>query len=274
MVRPKNTPSTANGPDVFARNLLLRSLTLGDHALLVADMEPVILARGEVLFEPGEDVTSVTFPLDGTVTTLLVPLADGRTIESATVGREGALGGVVSQGHLPAFNRAVVQIGGAALRISARRLQEIKQTSPTLRNAVTRYADCLLAQVLQSVACNATHSIEQRSARWLLTLQDRLGIDELPITQEVLADMLGVRRSYLCGVLRSMQTQGLVANRRRCVTVLDRSALEGAACECYERVRTHFEDVLGAHYRPDGKLVAVAPLTEATQAPRLMKASA
>lgn len=273
MVRVKNTLSPSSSLEVFSRNLLLRSLTVGDHALLVGDMEAVTLDKGEVLFEPGADVTTVTFPLDGTVTTLLVPLHDGRAIESATVGREGAIGGVVSQGYLPAFNRAVVQIGGQALRISARRLQEVKQTSPTLRNAVTRYADCLLAQVLQSVACNATHSIEQRTARWLLTLQDRLGISDLPITQEVLADMLGVRRSYLCGVLRNMQGQGLIGTRRRCVTVLDRAALEAATCECYERVRGHFAEVLGAHYRPDGKIVAVAPLTKATQAPTLVKAS-
>ncbi len=259
MVQPVNVRTLPPRPDVFDRNLLLRALAPADRQLLAPLVEDVTLTTGHVLFDPGQDVTHVIFPLDGTVTTLLVPLLDGRTIETATVGREGALGGVVSQGYLPAFNRAVVQLGGPALRISAKQLQEVKQTSPAIRNVITRYADCLLAQVLQSVACNAAHPIDQRSARWLLTLQDRLGDDTLPVTQEMLADMLGVRRTYLCGVLRGLQAKGLIQIKRRQITISDRAALEGAACECHARVRKHFTDVLGAIYRDDGKLVAVKP---------------
>jgi CRP-like cAMP-binding protein len=243
----------------FSRNLLLRSLPGEERRRLSGQMEAVELARGAVLFEPGDDVTHVTFPLDGTVVTLLVTMREGRTIETATVGREGAIGGVVSQGYLPAFNRAVVQIGGPALRVGAGRLQAAKQTSLPLRNALTRYADCLLAQVLQSVACNAVHPIEQRCAKWLLTLQDRLDADVLPITQEVLADMLGVRRTYLSGILRSLHQQGLIAASRGRIAILNRPALQQAACECHSRVRRHFAEVLGAVYRQGGPLVAVDP---------------
>ena len=128
-----------------------------------------------------------------------------------------------------------------------------------MRNALTRYADCLLAQVLQSVACNALHTIEQRCAKWLLTLHDRLGTDVLPITQDVLADTLGVRRTYLSGVLRRMQEQGLVLVSRGRISLVNRGTLQAASCECRGRVRAHFAEVLGAVYREDGTLVAVAP---------------
>ncbi|WP_455985315.1 Crp/Fnr family transcriptional regulator [Methylorubrum extorquens] len=258
--------------DPFGRNLLLRSLAAAERRLVASHLEEVRLRTGDVLFESGDDVTHVTFPLDGTVATLLVPLREGRTIETATVGHEGAIGGVVSQGFLPAFNRAVVQIGGAALRVSAARLQTAKQASPVLRNALTRYSDCLLAQVLQSVACNAVHPIEQRSAKWLLTLHDRLGTDTLPVTQELLADMLGVRRTYLSGVLSRLQRQGLIQVSRGRITISNRKALQQAACECHSRVRNHYTEVLGATYRTDGTLVALDPTAAPNTPPSLVTA--
>jgi CRP-like cAMP-binding protein len=241
------------------RNLLLRSLPPGERKRLAPHGQVVALARGDVVFEPGDDVTSVIFPLDGTVVTLIVPLVEGRTIETATVGREGALGGVVSQGFLPAFNRAVVQMGGAALRIGAVELQEAKRDSLPIRNAMVRYADCLLAQVVQSVACNAAHPIEQRCARWLLTLHDRLDSDVLPVTQDLLADMLGVRRTYLSGILNRLHERGLVEIARAKITIRDRPALQAASCECHRRVHEHFSLVLGASYARDGTLVSLDP---------------
>lgn len=241
------------------RNLLLRSLPPGERGRLAPHAELISLVRGDVLFEPGDDVTSVVFPLDGTVVTLIVPLEEGRTIETATVGREGALGGVVSEGFLPAFNRAVVQMGGAAVRIGAAEMQAAKRASLLVRNAMVRYADCLLAQVVQSVACNAAHPIEQRCARWLLTLHDRLGSDVLPVTQELLADMLGVRRTYLSGILNRLHERGLVEIARARITVRDRRALEAASCECHRRVHEHFALVLGASFAPDGTLVSLDP---------------
>ncbi|WP_375464230.1 Crp/Fnr family transcriptional regulator [uncultured Methylobacterium sp.] len=247
----------------FGRNLLLRALQPADRALIAPHMEQAELARGVVLFDSGEPVSHVTFPCDRTVTTLVITMRDGRTAETATVGREGAVGGVVSQGYLPAYSRAVVQIGGPVLRLEAGRLQTAKHASRPLRNLFTRYSDCLLAQVLQSVACNALHPIEQRAAKWLLTLHDRLSSDVLPITQDVLAEMLGVRRTYLSGVLRGLHERRMIEVARGRVTILDRSALERAACECHGRVRRHFEDVLGAVHLDDGTLIAVDPTAAA-----------
>lgn len=250
----------------FGRNLLLRALQPADRALIAPHMEPAELARGAVVFASGDPVSHVTFPCDRTVVVMAITMLDGRTAETATVGREGAVGGVVSQGYLPAFSRAAVQIGGPALRLEAGRLQAAKHASRTLRNLFTRYADCLLAQLLQSVACNALHPIEQRAAKWLLTLHDRLSSDVLPITQDVLAEMLGVRRTYLSGVLRGLHERGMIAVARGRIAILDRPALERAACECHGRVRRHFEEVLGAVYLDDGTLVAVDPAAAPTAA--------
>lgn len=241
------------------RNLLLRALPASALKLLAGEFEEVTLSRGEVLFEPGAEVAQITFPCDGTVAMLLVTMQDGSAIETAMIGHEGAIGGVVSQGYLPAFNRAVVQIGGPALRLNAKHLQAAKQASPAMRNLFTRYADCLLAQVLQSVACNALHPIDQRCAKWLLTLHDRVGDETVPVTQEALADMLGVRRTYLSRVLGGLQEQGLISIGRGRISINDRAALEAAACECHGRVRDHFAEVLGATYVADGTLVALTP---------------
>ncbi|MEL6060653.1 MULTISPECIES: Crp/Fnr family transcriptional regulator [unclassified Methylobacterium] len=249
-------PSTSHPS--FEGNLLLDALDAGDRALLAPHLVPVECTRGSVLFEADDDVSQVTFPLRRTVATLIVPLRGGRTVETATVGHEGAIGGVVSQGYLPAFTRCVVQIEGSVLRMDADRLREAKRASPALDDLFVRYADCLLAQILQSVACNAAHPIEQRVIRWLLSLQDRLGTDALPVTQNVLATMLGVGRSYITGVLGTLQDQGLVVVGRGRIHILDRDRAETACCECHARVRRHFATVLGGARTPEGAFATFA----------------
>jgi hypothetical protein len=191
----------------------------------------------------------------------MVPIDGNRSVETATVGHEGAIGGVVSQGYLPAFTRCVVLVEGSALRMEADRLRDAKQASPTLNDLFVRYADCMLAQVLQSVACNAGHPIEQRVLIWLLSLQDRLGTDALPVTQVVVGNMLGVGRSQIAAVLTELQRRGLIHLGHGRIHMLDRARMEGAACDCHGRVRRHFRTVLGATYATDGGIVAV----EATQ---------
>ncbi|WP_407529167.1 Crp/Fnr family transcriptional regulator [Methylobacterium oryzisoli] len=245
-------------------NLLLQALRPKDRALLAPHLELKDYRRGDVLFEVGEDVSCISFPCGSSVAALIITMQDGRTIETATVGHEGAIGGVVSQGSLPAFSRAVVQISGPMLRLETARLQEVKASSPALRNLFTRYSDCLLAQVLQSVACNALHPIEERCARWILSLQDRLGGNVLPITHELLAELLGVQRSYLTRTLKSLQQQELVQVRRGRIIVCDRPALEQKACECHGAVRRHFETVLGAVYSTSGTLIALRPVANDT----------
>ena len=239
-------------------NLLLGALREADRALLHPYLEPVTLRRGETLFQAGVEVGQITFPCDQTVVTLLISMQDGGSAETATIGHEGAVGGIVSNGRVPASTHALVQIAGPALRLDAGRLQEAKRRSATLRDLFTRYSDCLLAQVLQAVACNALHPIEQRCLRWLLTLHDRIGSDVLPVTHELLAAMLGVQRTYLTRILRTLQDQGLIQVGRGRITIVSRPAMERVACECHGRVREHFQTVLGAVYSAD-RLTRIDP---------------
>ncbi|MCJ2129287.1 Crp/Fnr family transcriptional regulator [Methylobacterium sp. E-045] len=249
----------------FEGNLLLKALSPEDRGLLVPHFEHVDVRRGETLFTVGSNVSFISFPCEQTVINLIVSMRDGRSAETATIGREGAVGGVVSHGSLPAFSTALVQIGGPVVRLDAARLQDAKLRSTTLRNLFTRYADCLLGQVLQSVACNALHPIEERCLRWLLTLQDRIGTETLPVTHELLANMLGVQRTYLTRILRTLQIQGLIEVGRGRITILDRAGIQEAACECHGAVVSHFETVLGAVYDADGRMVSVDPPTQSRQ---------
>jgi CRP-like cAMP-binding protein len=228
----------------FASNRLLSTFTPPDRQLIEAAATIVDLRRGEVLFEPGSDVPATHFPSAGTVVALVVGIADGRTVEVATIGKEGAVGGIVSGGHAPAFARAVVQIPGPALRVELKALDQAKARSSHVRELFARYSDALLAQVMQSVACNAFHPLEARCCRWLLTAQDRAGTETIPLTQEYLAEMLGVQRTTVSAVARALQDHGLIAYRRGAISMLDRAGIEGRACECYRAVERHFREVL------------------------------
>lgn len=255
----------------FEGNLLLKSLNDGDRALLAPHLERQLFQKGETLFQAGAEVAFISFPCDQTVATLVIVMRDGRTAETATIGREGAVGGVVSDGSLPASTQALIQIGGPVLRMEAGRLQELQRRSPTLRNLFTRYSDCLLAQVLQAGACNALHPIEQRCLRWLLTLQDRVGSEALPVTHELLAAMLGVQRTYLTRILRSLQQQGVIKVGRGRITIADPAEADRSACECHGSVKRHFEVVLGAVYGAAGRIVEIDPPPDSGE-PRRRKA--
>jgi CRP-like cAMP-binding protein len=228
----------------FANNRLLSTFSPAERALLEPAATIVELSRGDVLFEPGADVPATHFPSAGTVVAIVIGIADGRTVEVATIGKEGAVGGIVSGGKAPAYARAVVQVPGFALRVDLKALEAAKARSPHVRDLFSRYADALLAQVMQSVACNAFHPLEARCCRWLLTAQDRSGGDEIPLTQEYLAEMLGVQRTTVSAVARMLQEQGLIRYRRGTIRILDRAAVEQRSCECYESVERHFREVL------------------------------
>lgn len=257
----------------FASNLLLQALNEADRARVAPYLQPTEFLRGDVLFRVGDEVSHVTFPLGRTVITFILPLRDGKSVETATVGHEGAIGGVVSQGYLPAFSQAVVQVGGPVVRIEAARLNDAKKASAAIHDLFVRYSDCLIAQLLQSVACNAVHPIEQRCIRWLLTMQDRLGTDDLPITHEMLAEMMGVRRAYLTKVLGEMQRNGLIRISRGRLGFVDRTRAERAACECHASVRRHFQDVLGAVYGRTGEIVALDAVHPENLRPPVLAAS-
>ena len=175
---------------------------------------------------------------------LTVELSGGRSAEVASIGREGAVGGIVSCGHAPAFSRAEVLVPGPAFKVSMKSLEEAKNRSPFIANLFCRFSDYLLAQVMQSVVCNAFHSIPERAARWLLHAQDRAG-DRIELTQEAFAGLLGVQRTTVNAVVRELSSEGLIATGRGTIRVIDRAGLERRSCECYERLQEHFDGVIG-----------------------------
>lgn len=238
-----------NSADLPANNLL-RALRPADFDLLRPALVEIMVPAGEVLHEPGDVVRSVYFPCGATLLTFRVLLEDGRTVETALIGREGAVSGIVSQGRLPAYARCEVQFPGVLLRMEVADLEAAKSRSLTLRHLFARYADCLMAQVFQSVACNTAHTIEARAAKWLLSVMERTGDPHLALTQEQLASMLGVGRSYVSRVIRTLKARGLVETRRGALIIARPEALSGLACDCQEAVRRHFDEVLRGVY-PD-----------------------
>jgi hypothetical protein len=237
-------------------NNLLRALRPADAAILNPLLEPWIGGRGEVIHEPGDPVRCVYFPCGPSMISYLVVLRDGMAVETALIGREGAVGGIVSKGRLPAFARAEVQFAGPFLRMAIADLEEAKQQSATLGNLFARYADCLAAQVFQSVACNAAHSIEQRTARWLVSAVERTGGSDIPLTQDQLAAMLAVGRSYISRVLRGFKQRGILEVRRGFLNIRNFEELRALACECNESVREHFDEVLSGVYPTEDELIA------------------
>jgi CRP-like cAMP-binding protein len=240
---PAQEPQTSE-PHPRRANRLLGALGARDFAVLEPHLEPVALARGKVLFEPGDDVHTTYFPCQRTMVSLLIVTRDGREVEAATIGREGAVGGIVSEGHKPAFGRAVVQVPGSAFVIATSHLEAAKLGSTRFGDLFSRYADALLAQMMQGVACNALHSVEERCARWLLATHDRAGDHLIQLTQESLAEMLGVQRTTVSAVTSALAARGLIKTLRGRVEILDRKGLERVACECYEAVEDHFARLL------------------------------
>lgn len=241
--RPEG-PIAARGPDPRVANRLLAAIAPRDMELIERHLETVALPRGRVLFEPGDDVVTTHFPCHKTMVSLLIVTRDGREVEAATIGREGAVGGIVSGGAKPAFGRAVVQVPGSALAIPTAILETVKIGSPSFADLFSRYADALLAQLMQSVACNALHSVEERCARWLLSTHDRAGDHIIQLTQESLAEMLGVQRTTVTAVVHGLESRGLVRRHRGRVEIVDRKGLERASCECYGAVEAHFATML------------------------------
>ena len=231
---------------------LLGALRPEDRDLLAPFLVDVEFAAGHVLYRPGDNVKHCYFPRGGAICSYFVELDAGDLVETLLVGREGALGGVVSHGSLPAFARASVLHKGHFWRISTAQLEEAKRRSPAIGNLFTRYADCVMAQVFQSTACNAVHTIEQRAARWLGAAIDRIGRDDVTMTQEQLASMMGIGRSYASRVLQRFKREGILRTRRGGISVLDRAALNARACSCNDAVRAHFDTVLAGVYPPEG----------------------
>lgn len=228
--------AAAAKPDWPEANHLLACVPEGERAGLLPLLEPVSLGRDQVLYEPGDPLTHVYLPSSGMLT-LVAVMADGRGVETTTIGREGAVG-ISASGYVdPAFTRIVVQMPGEAHRVKASDFENMVDASVAFCSAVVRWREVLTRTLLQAVACNAVHGVRQRAARWILTTHDRTAADRLPLTQEVLAEMLGVKRNAVNAVARSFQRDGLIEYSRGRVSVVDRARLEAVACECYRLIR-------------------------------------
>jgi CRP-like cAMP-binding protein len=230
-------------PEAQLQNRLLESLPAEDYGLVAPHLGPMDLERGRLLYDPGDRVDVVYFPLDGVIS-LMTLMENGAAIESATIGREGALGLMAAVSPRQSLSRAIVQTPVKAIRIGAAQLHEAWEKSPRIRDLVDRHNEALFGHAIQSVACNALHSVEARFCRWLLTCHDRISSDTVALTQEFLADMLGVQRTTVTAVARTLQAKGAIRYRRGVVDIVDRAALEQLTCECYGVIHRTYERLL------------------------------
>ncbi|MGH2655827.1 MAG: Crp/Fnr family transcriptional regulator [Actinomycetota bacterium] len=227
-------------------NRLVDALPGPDRHALASGAHRRRLEQREVLWEPGERIDVVAFPISGVIS-LLTSTVNGDGVELATIGKEGMVGvSVVLGGRDRPIERAVAQIAGEALLIDANDFEARLGESVQLRNLMLGYTHTLLKHVAQGVACNRLHPVEQRCARWLLATRDRVDRDELELTHEFLAQMLGVRRASVSETLGVLQRAGLVGTRRGAILIEDPSGLRDAACECYEVVREEYDRLLPA----------------------------
>jgi len=214
-------------------NTLLAALPRDHFDRLLPNLSTVVLQQGVVLYESGDEVDQVYFPQYGMLS-LLAVLRDGKAIETATVGREGVVGAMAGLGLYKSLVRVVVQLPVACSRIAATHFRTVAATSDPIRNLCIRYNEVLLSQARVTAACNALHSIEARFCRWLLQSADRAGGDTINLTQELLAEMLGVRRTSVTEVASKVQAAGAITYSRGVIRILDRDALLRMSCECYE----------------------------------------
>jgi CRP-like cAMP-binding protein len=225
-------------------NLFLNALTAADLAALRPHLRPIELVQGAVLFEVGAQIHQVYFPHSGIVS-IVVELASGETIESAMIGRESIVGASSGLNGEISVCKAIVQIAGTASVLETHRLRDLSESSGTVRTALFRHEQIILVQAQQSAACNATHTVEARLARWLLRCRDLQGSDDLVLTQEFVAEMMGVRRTSVSVVANTLQQAGFLRYRRGHIRILNLEGLQETACECYQTVKTQSERLLG-----------------------------
>jgi CRP-like cAMP-binding protein len=219
-----------------SENWLLASLSRETLALLEPALEEISESQGAVLLQPAEAIRRVYFPQSGMIS-LVVVTGDGNMIEASAIGQEGAVGLHRGLGDRRSFTRAVVQIPGRFSVIAAHRFEEITRESLAIRKMIARYTELLWAEAQQIAACNAIHDVSSRLCRWLLQSADRVNSTRLPLTQELLGQMLGVRRTTITLLAQELQKKGIVKYSRGRVTILDREGLETCACECYRVIQ-------------------------------------
>ncbi len=217
-------------------NHLLRALTADAKARLLPHLEYIDLPLGAVLYESGDVLKHVYFPVD-CIVSLLYVLADGASAEIAVVGNDGLIGIALFMGGETTSNRAVVQSAGHAYRLPGQRLKDEFHRNGTLQWLFLRYTQALITQMAQTAVCNRHHSVHQQLCRWLLLSLDRLSSNRLDMTHELIANMLGVRREGVTEAAGRLQRLGVIHYQRGHITVLDRPQLEALCCECYAVVK-------------------------------------
>jgi CRP-like cAMP-binding protein len=225
------------------KNALLASLPASEWIEVQSLCEPVKLPLGRVLYEPRGPFDYVYFP-ETAIVANVAPLKADKTAETSTTGREGVINVGAIMGDSQSLHRAVVQVPGDSTRVSFHDFQELQARLPVFRRKLNAYSRAFLAQVMQSVACNASHTLVQRCARWLLKSHDRVDGDELHLTQQFLAEMLVVSRVAVNAELKHFQELEMLTYSRGIVTILDRGLLERKSCECYRTIRQEYDRLL------------------------------
>jgi CRP-like cAMP-binding protein len=226
-------------------NHLLASLPAADFEALRPHLRPLQLRHETVLFDTGDEVERVYFPHIGVIS-LVVNLASGEMIETGMVGRDSLLGGSSALDGQISLNKAIVQIPGTASALELEHLRRLADASVAFRTTLIRHEQLILVQAQQSAACNITHTVEARLARWLLRCRDLMDSDDLALTQEFVSQMLGVRRTSVSVVAGTLQQAGLIRYHRGHIRILDLEGLRDAACECYQTVKSQSDRLLRA----------------------------
>jgi len=237
-------------------NRLLSALPPADFDLLAPELETVALNQDAVLVRAGDPGEQVFFPHSGAVT-LMLEMANGQTVATALVGREGAVGSLAVLGPTPSAVTAIVRAPGTASRIPATRFQAAFSRSPAIRYALQIHIRAIQTQLQLGVACNALHPVKARMARWLLHLRDHVDDDVLPLTQEALSQILGVRRTTVNLLMRNLRASGAIRSDRRGQIVIDRVRLAAAACDCHRTMRLEVEEIFSKSAAQPGVLPKV-----------------
>jgi CRP-like cAMP-binding protein len=219
-----------------AGNRLLAALPEDAFVVLEPDLQQLTLLQGVICYGSGDPIDQVYFPHTGMISQLITT-GDGDMVETSSIGREGAVGLQCGLGPRLSFTRTMVQIPGKFSAISAARFENAVRRTAALRDLITRYTETMWAEAQQNAACNAVHDGASRLCRWLLQCADRTGSEQLLLTQEFLAEMLGVRRTTVTLLAQELQKRGVVRYSRGRITILDRPALEACACECYNAIK-------------------------------------
>ncbi len=230
------------------RNRILNLLTSRELERLGNDLEPVPLSFKEPLHEQGKPIKHLYFPNTGVIS-LVTDVKDGQSIETGTIGREGVAGIGAFLGMPNATGRAFCQIPGSAIRVRCEALLAEVDRGGSLGPILLRYTSALMTMLAQGVACNRSHTLEQRMCRWLLMTRDRVDSDEFPLTQEFLAQMLGVRRPTVSLAGATLQREGLIKYSRGRITIVNRRSLEQRSCECFAFVQKQFDKALNGRKR-------------------------